>query len=754
VARGGADIGTFLALVGTDPRNPVLLEVRQNSDVAAEPMWGEYGTNKKFEIVHASPPQVAPDYSLGNRRAGRGIFTSTLRVKPFSHGNETILTRATGGILEDVLGWKDNLSRGLKIPEANENLHVNPVFGNSTYNTSWTDGANVTDSENRDEGFVLFGDSSVKLVASGGTAAGRSYTQSIDLSAIAFILSYYVKLPDSSAVSSTHCQVIYNGSTETTTYTAIGDDGWYRISASITGAAAAADCGLTVSDGYTIYMDAAQLEQNSYITPFCYGDLLGNSWSGTAHGGTIGAVQDTTTDKSTRTVARVRLDVANSVSVAEGTIRVVWKPDKANTDFDAASKRLFEEDTGEVAGYFDGSNEEFKFTDGTNTVTNGAATTFSAGDVIILHFVWSPGSGLTIYKEGTSYGTNATYTPPTLGTYLYIGSTDGVIHHSGGTFMDFATYDKALTAAEVLADYNNINELTSDNQRVGSIPYIWTVDGDEQVDNTNASGSGKYAYCVVGGIPGTEPAKTRLETTLGQSISATKDVYFSLLDLPEGDFIDVETLLYDAGNTTSVTTNPTADDPIDHLNLRWLFSGREYIRLTTITDTDGDNDLRMANIFYPGGLTSAYAAFIGEFVAKAANTTAAMFKTGGIVGNSPLESFPLTNRNVRSATYMKRDSGTNNVTTTSSRVFFEPLFWATTPGSISNPELVYEEGEGYWEDTNIIQVQAEIIGSVIRLLPNRTNIIQNFIGQEGQAYTSTDTITYTRVFVTPRYALL
>ena len=68
IRRGGQKLGDFLSRAG-DRVTPMYLEVRQNSDIPFEPSWGSYGTNVRYRILHAQPPQVWDRISEADIRA-------------------------------------------------------------------------------------------------------------------------------------------------------------------------------------------------------------------------------------------------------------------------------------------------------------------------------------------------------------------------------------------------------------------------------------------------------------------------------------------------------------------------------------------------------------------------------------------------------------------------------------------------------------------------------------------------------------
>ncbi|KKL60859.1 hypothetical protein LCGC14_2201110, partial [marine sediment metagenome] len=490
IARGAADVQGFLDQAG-DESSPTYLQYRDNSNVGFEPLWGQFGANYRYEIVSGNI-RLPSSYAVANIRGQRLIgATVSLEIKPFALGLQQRVGSATGGILEDTIGTVDGISRGTIIPQTITNKMTNPIFGHATFDNGWTAGSgDIKVTENIDKKFITHGKSSAKLVNT-DTVNTEVFTQSIDVgNTNTHHLTCYVKLPDGGVVSSTQVGLRYSGNVSET-YTSVGD-GWYLLDAAVTGINAGTVTGVAVEGGYTVYVDGFQIAEVTYVVPVTHGDMLGCAWTGTAHAST-----------STRTVSRLRIATADSFDTAEGTIRVVWKASREHSALlDGAI--LFRDTDQSFRCYWDQTNDKWVFVDGTNTISS-AVDSFSVGDIRIFHFVFEPGS-LKTYIAGAQSATGSTYTPPTIGADLYIGSSAVPDTHLEGTFMDFTTFAQAMTAAEALADYTNILEQVEDNRRLSPIPWLWTKDGDDVVDNHDDAGEDNWA--VVGGVPGTADAET------------------------------------------------------------------------------------------------------------------------------------------------------------------------------------------------------------------------------------------------------
>src|SRR3990167_9468183 len=530
MARAIADIQHMLNWAG-DSSEPLYIKYRSNSDVAYEPLWGQDGW--LFYQIEHGVASVGGEYAETNRRATNVFVRLDLIIRPYALGLRQRLASATGGVLEDTVGAADGQSRGLIIAESTTNKMTNPIFGHATWNNGWTADAAIIAAQNTDPDFVLFGTGSAKITRT--TGATLEFSQSIAAgNTNTHILSCYAKRPDGAAVTSADVVLYYNA-TLTTTYTSVGN-GWYRLSASVTGIAAATDTGIRpAAIGRTVYVDGFQLEEASYISPLVYGDLLGCSWNGPAHAST-----------STRGTGRVRVASTHSFSIPHRTVRAVVKFPYDNTFTDRMY--IYQQDAGDVRLFFFPTDDAFHFDDGTNSYVT-AAQTFSADTIFVFHAVYGP-TGMTLYINGVATAaTGATYTPPGAGTYLYIGSDNTIAYVNNLEFYDFTTFDRAMSAAEVAADYANVTQVAAHEQRIGAIPWLWSSDGDDDVVNHNDTDANDDNYVVCGGIPGSVPAATFISGRTSTGWSTDPTMFMWLMDSDE--FIDPIEMVNDLSGTAA-----------------------------------------------------------------------------------------------------------------------------------------------------------------------------------------------------------
>lgn len=487
-----------------------------------------------------------------------------------------------------------------------------------------------------------------------------------------------------------------------------------------------------------------------YATPLAHGDMMGVAWSTPAspHAST-----------SIRTAARVRVANANSVDVGEGTFRVVWKTAYPNTH--GVILTLFYADANGLRGWWDTTGDVFSFRDNTNTIVSSAQT-FSAGDIFILHFVYESGS-LKIYKDGAEIATGSTYTPPTLGTNLYIGTNQNAGTHANGTLLGFATFNRAMSATEALADYNNINAHVSGGdglgQRLESIPREWTKDGDSVVDMYDDSTHDDWAICE--GIPGSAPADTIFHLT---NSATDRSLILGLLAIDRfielSDYFTDEqgivdgTALSGQVKRTSVGTGGSrisgAAGPV-LTNYEELIGQPAHIFASMKENAGGTNlQIRMQ-------LDSNSTLVTGEYKSIVATASIKQFLTTGIT--MPID----VSRDfswMASASYAisliaKYASGTANV---------DLDFWRTIFGKVATINIQSTDSRGAFirgsevygliVTTNATEEYPGLRGDEILLEPDKVNHLIILSGDEGDATVLTATVTATRILVTPRWSLV
>lgn len=735
-------LSAFLRQAGASKNTPLFFEWRGNSDIEAEPLWGQYGSNFRYEIVHAGVPVIDTLYGLGGLRGKRVTLSVNLEIKPFCQGNRQRLASATGGILLDTLGLPKGKNRGVIVPDATTNKMTNPIFSHATFNNDWTADASLIASENTDPDYVLFGLVSAKLQSKATT---QEFYQTINVgNTNAHFISAYLKMYNGTTPSGA-VLLFYNTGTVTTTFTSIGD-GWYWARGAVTGVASGVAVGVRVTNGYTVYLGGMQIEESDYPTPLCHGMMLGCAWSGTAHAST-----------TTRTAALLTVPFSNAtLNMSAGMFRVCIQTLASSSSYGASTLTFLQGGIGNFTLSWEGGANTFAFTDGTNTATS-AATSFGGSEKIIFHAVYGP-SGLVLYKNGVSIATNATYTAPTIPADIYVGSTSVGGFHGNVAFMELAFYGDTPTAAEVLADATNLTQAAANDEVIAPIPWLWTKDGDDVVDNNNDAGEDNF--CVVHGIAGDVPAITEWHATRSVSWGTAEYTMFGLADHDE--FFDVGTTLFkdldgtattsadsgSAATTTSLSTVATLlASTSDTTPGQQLFGGKRifpFIRMS-----DAGSNLRLATYISSGGtfIRSDFVNVTGNSARWLLESPSIVIPELGIIADSysPAISVFIVG---------KRSTGTADVTVDYGMFLPSPMLIGPETNN-TEVALYYHSGKKMARSGLDLQMRTPILiqGELIEFIPNKFNVLMSLIFNRRSTAVVTYTMTYNSVFITPRYSL-
>lgn len=493
IRRAVDDLQSFLGWAG-DNREPMYFQWNA-SDAVPTPAWGQDGS-LLYEITDGYVSLPGENYYsiAALNKQGLPFCTVTLTVKPFAFGLPQTVAQARGSISHDTVGTAGGRDRGLVVSWNSTNKFTNPVFDHPTWNTGWSTGANMRSTVNADQQFVAFGVQSAKLESYSGSPI---FVENLTLNVNNHAVSFYAKRPDGGVVNSSVCFVVLAGTGVASTYVPLGN-GWYRVYA--IGAASASSAGygagLASSSGpNVVYVDGFQCEEAIFTTPLATGDSLGCAWTGTAHA--------STTTRATSAFLRLPLD--NSIfSSTRGSIRtVITTRDIGWTGYFWA----WQEAATSMRLYYDVSLGRWYLTDNTNSVS--FTSSLAANTTYVIHAVWDRGR-LQLYINGASVASGATFAPAsTAPTYLYIGSSPAPGDQKNAIVGGLTVWRDALTTAQVLADYENVSPIAADGQRVGEIPYAWTLDGDGIVDTYDDSTHKNYA--VFQHVPGSMPADTLYE---------------------------------------------------------------------------------------------------------------------------------------------------------------------------------------------------------------------------------------------------
>lgn len=753
VTRAFQDLAVFMSYAGIDRSVPLYLEYKPNSDINFKPVWGQDGW-LRYEVRHANPPQIGDRYGSTDFRARNVTALIAIEVAPYAEGLPQRLCSASGGVGEDTLGTVDGLSRGLIVPIAASNLFTNPVFGNATWNTGWTAGASLLSASSNDGRFLLPGTTvSAKLTASASTL--NTYLQDVTLSASQHAIWSVIKLPDGGTPASTTMQMAYNGSPLTTAFTSASNGFWYAV-ASATGTGGSASAGVVVKKNQTIYLAAVQAEKSTYRTPLCWGDLLGCSWSSTAHAST-----------STRPAGMAKVKTGDGIlSGGQFTVRVIWRTGTAIT---TSGIVMDSRDASHANAFYIylTAVPAFGVSFGLGSVAGG---TVAANTTYILHAVWN-GTTIDLYINGTALGGSALNNMTDHGAALFIGSDYTSANQCGGTFSGVTIFDQALTSTQAANDYANLSQLLLDSPRIEPVPWLWTKDGDNVTDNctdlVDSTGAPHDNYCVIHGIPGSVAANT---TIIGQietlNMSTVKGVVLSLFDTDRP--FSVRDLLYsDSDNTAadvtcssgghelvgSVSTTEVSKmfKSVSDAKMLKILSDRPLVGFLRAINA-GDN-LQLALSFQIGTelLKSPFAA-----VSLSSATEYRWLKTGEFRFSlkRELNAYPYAALAIGMRMY--RTTGSANLTNDFFQILPRPLIIIGDGTQSDTVSIFVLSGHTAKTVSPAYELRDPLptSGDNLELVPERYNYLFSLIGYGGVEPAIARTLTYISVLITPRWGLL
>jgi hypothetical protein len=721
-----------------DKTDEVYFEYTPNYVVPA-PIWGQHGAPYRFN-VKAAIVDMDGSYYVADIPNKALVLPISLLVGPYALGARQRLAHAMGGVIEDTIGTLDGMPRGTIVASNTTNKMTNPIFGNGL--TDWNAGASLRAAVNTDMSYVLWGSQSA-LVSRMWEASTRVLYQTITAgNTNPHYLQAYVKKRDGSAITSSDLSLFY-GVEISTTYTALGD-GWYMLSAPVTGIAGATITGVSILKYDTpYYIAGVQLEEGENPTPMTHGDMLGCAWTGAAHAST-----------STRTAGYIRIPTAGLFSVPGGSICVAVK--HAQRYDRTVSGHLFNDGT--MVASYNQTNDDYRFTEGTATA-EGEAQTFIAGDIQVLHFVWGP-SILNIYLNGAIYATSASLTPWTVGEYLYIGSSATAASHFNGTILDFTIWDTPLTTAQVAADYADVSAHVRGGdgfgQRLSSIPYLWTKDGDNQVDNCTDATHNHFA--IAAGIQGSTEAETEINGAAGTAFSG-----LHLSNFASQRYINPSVFFADnsgsadaaaVGGQAYVSLVSTLNNSLSSQSVNWYpyqypeFSEMQfYVLVRMKTATAGY--MRIQPYVY----SNAYSVntSIDLSPVYSVQTGYGLFRTNAGITEKNYSGFDTAIEAV--SVYGYRNAGTVSTSLDYAVMFPRPyLFcngYAITRFSLFDKTIVKVTGGAI---PGLVE-EFDAVGDTIEFSPNKYNALQTLMGRAGDDPALSFTLTYD-IYITPRYNLL
>jgi len=730
----------------TDKNRPMYFEFYGGD--APEPLWGSFPVVLRYEVVFANAT-LGEQYADSLTRTAGMIANVSLQLKPVPLGKAQRLGSAIGGVVMDRLGSEDGLIHGIRIPEATTNKMTNPFFTNATTpTTNWTAAASVVASNLQDDKSVFpcagSGNqipTAVRLTAIAST--NNTFTQSINAgNTNKHSFSAVVRRPDGEAVTSSDCQIYYQ-SAQATTFASLGNGLYLAYTDNIDGINSAQSTGLLISNGRTIELLAYQMEEKAYHTYPAMGDLLGHAWTST-----VGA------STSTRTAARVRIDyAADTFDIGDMAVAVVWKPDFASTQ--TGDRYLFSCGSTSIRAYFNATDDKYYLTDNTNTIST-AAQTFSAGDVIRLVFIVQPGE-LRIYVNGTSEANGATYSPPVAPTYMYIGTDDSAANPAMGELLLFQTYDHGLSQSEVTYLDTAITALTGNSRRPGNIPCLWTIDGDNVIDNALDSTHKNYAVAL--DIPGNLPAVTEITGLWGGIINWSTGRQINTGLYADRDFFNPDGCLF---HDLSGTVDATANGGEVLINNTGIFPASATFR-NKLLGRGFYIYARMYDESAGAGTVNSRFATVTNVVSGRTHiiSTAVAFRLYN-AGSIELPENPFNYPSIYSfeiAAIFTRASGTANWRVDYVSNLPRPcLVIGKTGDGGSQQYFTYKstaaQAVAKGSDTITIGDYIPIEGDQIELEPDKHNLLITLLGSSAVDPEISRTMTYTKIVVEPRWRLI
>jgi len=726
VDAAASDVQRWLNEAG-DKVTPLFIEWRMDDSIP-NPICGQFNAWRSYEIVQGGVTLVQSGEFNYTQMSG---ITLTLEIKPYAEGNTEQVGSAVGGISEDRAGVVDGRARGVQIPEATTNLYTNPVFGHSTYDNGWTTGANLVKAQVTDKSFCPFGFSAVRL--SSASTTSNAFTQSLTLTVDNYNLNYYVYAPDRLALSAAQVQVIYDGAAQTTTFVALGN-GLYAISANVLGSAAAHTCGIVVKQYATVILCGAQCENKTYRTPLAHGDLLGHAWTGTAHA-----------SSTTRTAARLRIPTSGLLGAAPFTVRVVWKTGAAIAN---GMTILDARDGSHLSALLIHihSTSQFRATFGGASVAAGTIPV--AHTTYVLHAVFN-GQTIDLYVNGTALGAQTVSSLSEAGTYLYLGTDYSAANQCNGTLLGRAIFDAALTADQIAADCTAIATLTDDDKQVESVPWLWTKDGDNQVDNYYDTTHNMHS--IVCGVPGTAPALTEMNLTTDENALGF-DIYQALYATDEqidaSDFFGDQGGYADAaalgGEASQVTPGAFGVLTLT-VTLAWKnFKGNEDVALLIRAKDAGSNLMLWASYL------------VGSTLQIDQTSTPSLVSTNygiQLVKGTFVPALPET-PGLTFSINAKRSTGS---------ALYSLDYALVLPGKImvlrsasngyNTLEYRSDRRSIYLYNTGLVMEITNLSGYPIEIKPDKFNYLFSHVG-DADTSTLARTVTYNWIKVTPRWELV
>jgi hypothetical protein len=295
-----------------------------------------------------------------------------------------------------------------------------------------------------------------------------------------------------------------------------------------------------------------------------------------------------------------------------------------------------------------------------------------------------------------------------------------------------------------------------------SLPYLWTKDGDNVVDNcTDAT---RNHYAIAAGIQGSTEAETEI-----QGLCSNDPKQISLSVYKSQEYTPITPFFKDVSGTaeantcggeklvTSITTSYTsitagAGNPL-------IWSNKSYRELNGISFTvlARIKDATTGYIrIYPNLIAGTFDVTGSSNASRpmATSTSYALYTTAIISSLTEDKLIPDVTFDYTLLLYALRNTGTNDITVDYFAVFPRPYCNYYFSSTI---EKFYINGTTITVLSGTFTPPAvsigKVVGDPIEFAPNKYNLLQTLTGGIGDDPTVAETTTYT-IYVTPRYNLL
>ena len=505
------EVQNFLDLAARGTEH-LRLGYKASNTIPFQPVIGTLSRISEFVIVPAYYPHentavIQEDWSLGASK-DQPVFDMliTLRIRPWAEMPAQRVPYAEGSVYSNFMGAGGLADYGLRVPDAETNLFINPFFGQSAdWDFNYTASTRVIATREQDGDFVMYGDSAA-LLHDDRTGGQLRFTQSINANSTAtHIIAFFAKRKNLSEVDSNICSVFHDGSTITTNYEAL-QNGWYLVWGKVTGVVGAVDVGLVIAAGASVVVDGFLFCARDTLTMPFSGDMQGCSWSGGAH-----------TTTSVRSVSKLEYNTSDVLKAAEGSITLALRHTKEYSDLTAG---VFAWDAGPLQLSWNFGVGKFRLQDGAQTVDSIAAAP-SFGDVSIITCTWGS-DGLALYYNTESPVTNATYEGTALHASLHVGYNQSDLNHMDDDISALLIYAEQLTAAQVAELHAEIEALTDNGAtKADAFAVMWSDASGWVFDNENAGDNEDSGIMM--NVPGDMSAQLRMLATPAPGTYETGD---------------------------------------------------------------------------------------------------------------------------------------------------------------------------------------------------------------------------------------